>query len=74
MLSLLQKELIKAMKAKEKPTIIGFRNIIGKLKAKKIDKGHDLSKDECIQVLNSSAKQLKESINQYVKGGRNDLA
>ena len=35
MLSLLQKELIKAMKAKEKPTIIGFRNIIGKLKAKK---------------------------------------
>ena len=74
MLSLLQKELIKAMKAKEKPAIIGLRNIIGELKTKKIDKGNDLTTDECIQILNSSAKQLKESIIQYAKGGRNDLA
>ena len=74
MLSLLQAELIKSMKAKDKPTIIGLRNIIGKLKAKKIDKGDSLTTNECIQILNSSAKQLKESIIQYDKGGRNDLA
>ena len=53
---------------------MGFRNIIGKLKAKKIDKGDSLTNNECIQILNSSVKQLKESIVQYEKGGRNDLA
>ena len=74
MLSLLQAELIKSMKSKDKPTIIGLRNIIGKLKAKKIDKRDSLTNNECFQILNSSVKQLKESIIQYDKGGRNDLA
>ena len=74
MLSLLQAELIKSMKAKDKPTMTGLRNIIGKLKAKKIDKGDSLTNNEYVLILNSSAKQLKESIIQYEKGGRNDLA
>ena len=74
MLTLLQEELIKAMKAKNKSTLIGLRNIIGKLKARRIDKGEDLTKQECIQILQSSAKQLKESITQYKNGGRDDLA
>ena len=74
MLSTLQDKLIEAMKNKNKPTIIGIRNIIGKIKAKKIDKGEDLTNEEYLQVLNSAAKQLKESILQYEKGGRNDLA
>ena len=74
MLSLLQNKLIEAMKNKDKPTIMGIRNIIGKIKAKKIDKGADLTDEECLQILNSSAKQLKESISQYEKAERNDLA
>jgi len=74
MLSLLQNKLIEAMKNKDKPTIMGIRNIIGKIKAKKIDKGADLTDEECLQILNSSAKQLKESIFQYEKAERKDLA
>ena len=74
MLSLLQKELIIAMKARDKATITGFRNIIGKLKIRQINKGKDLTKQECIQVLQSSVKQLKDSIIQYEAGERNDLA
>ena len=74
MLSLLQNKLIEAMKNKDKPTIMGIRNIIGKIKAKKIDKGADLTDEECLQILNSSVKQLKESISQYEKAERNDLA
>ena len=74
MLSLLQKELIIAMKARDKATITGFRNIIGKLKIRQIDKGKDLTKQECIQVLQSSVKQLKDSIIQYEAGERSDLA
>ena len=74
MLTLLQEELKTAMKAKDKATLTGLRNIIGKLKAQRIDKGEDLTKEECIQIFQSSAKQLKDSIEQYEKGGRDDLA
>ena len=74
MLALLQEELIAAMKAKDKATLTGLRNIIGKLKAQRIDKGEDLTNQECIQILQSAVKQLKDSIEQYEKGGRDDLA
>ena len=74
MLSLLQEELKAAMKAKDKATLTGLRNTIGKLKAQRIDKGEDLTDQECIQILQSSVKQLKDSIEQYEKGGRDDLA
>ena len=74
MLALLQEELKAAMKAKDKATLTGLRNIIGKLKAQRIDKGEDLTDQECIQILQSSVKQLKDSIEQYEKGGRDDLA
>jgi len=74
MLLLLQEELKAAMKAKDKATLTGLRNIIGKLKAQRIDKGDDLTDQECINILQSSVKQLKDSIEQYEKGGRDDLA
>ena len=74
MLTLLQEELKAAMKAKDKATLTGLRNIIGKLKAQRIDKGEDLTDQECIQILQSSVKQLKDSIEQFEKGGRDDLA
>ena len=74
MLNQLQKELVVAMKAGEKAKIMGLRNIIGKLKAAKIDKGKSLTDEESLKILKSAAKQLKESIDQYQKGGRDDLA
>ena len=73
MLILLQEELKTAMKTRDKATLTGLRNIIGKLKVRRIDKGEDLTKQECIQILQSSAKQLKDSIIQYENGGREDL-
>ena len=74
MLDQLQEELISAMKAGDKPRMTGLRNIIGKLKASQIDKGEDLTGDESLKILKSAAKQLKESVEQYKKGGRDDLA
>ena len=74
MLNQLQKELVVAMKAGEKAKMMGLRNIIGKLKAAKIDKGESLTNEESLIILKSAAKQLKESIDQYQKGGRDDLA
>ena len=74
MLGQLQEELISAMKTGDKPRMTGLRNIIGKLKASQIDKGEELTGDESLKILKSAAKQLKESVEQYQKGGRDDLA
>ena len=74
MLDQLQEELIAAMKAGDKPRMTGLRNIIGKLKASQIDKGGVLTVEESLKILKSTAKQLKESVEQYQKGGRDDLA
>jgi len=74
MLDQLQEELIAAMKAGDKPRMTGLRNIIGKLKASQLDKGEELTGDESLKILKSAAKQLKESVEQYQKGGRYDLA
>ena len=74
MLDQLQEELISAMKAGDKPRMTGLRNIIGKLKASQIDKGEELAGDESLKILKSATKQLKESVEQYKKGGRDDLA
>ena len=74
MLNQLQQELVVAMKAGEKAKMMGLRNIIGKLKAAKIDKGESLTDEESLKILKSAAKQLKEAIDQYQKGGRDDLA
>ena len=74
MLKQLQEELISAMKAGEKAKMMGLRNIIGKLKAAQIDKGESLNPEESLKILKSAAKQLNESIDQYQKGGREELA
>tara|TARA_B100001123_G_C15173569_1_gene972427 strand:+ start:800 stop:1240 length:441 start_codon:yes stop_codon:yes gene_type:complete len=73
MLETLQNELKSAMKSEEKALIKGLRNIIGKLKAAQIDKGDVLTNDESLKILHSASKQLRESIHQYEKGGRQDL-
>ena len=74
MLGQLQEELISAMKVGDKPRMTGLRNIIGKLKVSQIDKGEVLTGEELLKILKSAAKQLKESVEQYKKGGRDDLA
>ena len=69
----IQKDMYKAMKEKEKERINALRNIIGKLKYKYIDKGDKLTEQEKIKVIQSLAKQRRESIELYKQGGRNDL-
>ena len=74
MLDQLQEELKIALKAGEKAKMMCLRNIIGKIKATQIDKGETLTNEESLKILKTAAKQLKESIDQYQKGGRDDLA
>ncbi|MBC8213495.1 MAG: GatB/YqeY domain-containing protein [Candidatus Marinimicrobia bacterium] len=74
MLSKFQEELKTAMKSGDKKRITAIRNIFGKLKARKIDKGEELTDDESMKIIQSSVKQLKDSIEQYKNAGRDDLA
>ena len=74
MLDKLQSDLKNALKNSEKDKLIALRNLISKLKSKEIEKGETLSNDECLKVCMSNAKQLKESISQFEKGNRQDLA
>ena len=73
MLSVLKNDLIKAMKNKNKAKIIALRNIIGKLKTEKIDRGRDLKKSEYTKILKTTIKQLKDSISKYKLANRDDL-
>ena len=74
MIDNIKAQLKDAMISKDKIRITALRNFIGKLKAKEIDKKESLSDAESLKVLQSMSKQLKDSIDQYTKGGRTDLA
>ena len=74
MIDNIKAQLKDAMISKDKNRIIALRNFLAKLKAKEIEKKESLSKSESLKVLQSMSKQLKDSINQYTNGGREDLA
>lgn len=69
----LDNDLKKALKAGEKEKVTVLRGLKSEIKYKRIDKGEDLTEAEVIAVLSSSAKKVRDSIEQFGKGGREDL-
>ena len=66
-------DMYEAMKSGEKVRANTLRNVLSKLKDKQIEKREPLSTEEEIKILQTLVKQRKESIDLYVKGGRNEL-
>ena len=66
-------DMIEALKAGEKDRLTVLRGLKSDLKYRRIDKGDDLTDEETMSVLASAAKQRRDSIEQFAKGGRNDL-
>ncbi|GMT46541.1 MAG: aspartyl-tRNA amidotransferase subunit B [bacterium] len=62
-----------AMKSSEKIRVSTLRMVKASLKNLEIEKG-ELSDDDLIGVLSTQAKQRRESISEFEKGGRQDLA
>lgn len=62
-----------ALKAREKERLTVLRGLKSELKYKQIDKGDELTDEDMIAVLASQAKKRRESIEQFSKGGRDDL-
>ena len=63
-----------AFKAKEEKKYKALRHVLAKLKQVTIDTRKELSDEEIIKILRTEVKSRKESIEQFTKGGRDDLA
>lgn len=70
-------DLKQAMKAKEQDRLRVLRSLKSKLLEREISERQEgeasLSDEQTIEVLMKAAKQRKESIEQFEKGGRDDL-
>lgn len=63
-----------AMRAKEEHRLTTLRMVKSALKSKEIDKREPLTEPEQTAVLSTLLKQRRESIEQFTKGGRPELA
>lgn len=70
----IQDDLTAAMKGKDELRLSVLRMVKSALKNKEIEKMHPLDDMESLQVLQTLVKQRHESVEQFTKGGRNDLA
>ena len=73
MLKQIEKDMMEALKNQEKEKAGVLRLLISRCKNKAIELGHDLSDQEVVKVLQTAAKQHKESIKMYKEGNRDDL-
>ena len=70
----IQSDLTAAMKEKDELRLSVLRMVKSALKLKEIDKMRPLDDLESLQILQTLVKQRKESVEQFTKGGRQDLA
>ena len=70
----IQSHLADAMRSKDTLRLSVLRMMKSALKNKEIDKMKALEEGEVIAVLNTLVKQRKDSVEQFRKGGREDLA
>lgn len=74
----LKSDLTEALKAKDTMRLTVLRGLVTAFTNENVSKKRkpdtELSDDEVLTVLTRAAKQRKDSIEQFEKGGRNDLA
>ena len=69
-----EKDLVVAMKAREELRLSVLRMAKTALKIKQVELGKPLSDDQAMAVLRTLVKQRRDSVEQFRKGGREDLA
>jgi uncharacterized protein len=63
-----------AMRKQEAARLSALRMLKAALMNREVEKSRSLDDAESLQVVNSLVKQRRDSIDQFVKGGRQDLA
>jgi uncharacterized protein len=74
MIEQIQKDIVQAMKAREEQKLSTLRMVKSALKNREIEKMAPLDDKESQQVLSTLIKQRKESVEQFTKGGRQEMA
>ena len=69
----LSEEAKDALRGGEKVRLGTLRLLSAAVKNKEVEVGHELDDEEFVQVAQKEAKQRRESIEAYEKGGRDDL-
>jgi uncharacterized protein len=69
----IQKDIVTAMKSKDELRLSVLRMVKSAFQLKEVEKMRSLDGPESIQLLQALVKQRKESIDQFSKGGRQDL-
>jgi uncharacterized protein len=70
----IQSDLVEAMRAKDELRLSVLRGIKSAIKLKEVEKIKTLDESETIQILQTLIKQRRESIEQFTKGNRPELA
>ncbi len=70
----IQKDLTEAMKGKDELRLSVLRMVKSALKMKEVEKIRALDDAEALAVLQTLVKQRRESVEQFTKGGRPELA
>ena len=70
----IQKDIITAMKARDEHRLSTLRMVKTALKNREIEKMAPLDDKESQQVLTTLIKQRKDSVEQFTKGGRQEMA
>ena len=70
----IQKDIVAAMKAREEAKLSTLRMVKSALQNKSIEKMAPLDDKEAQQVLSTLIKQRKDSVEQFTKGGRQEMA
>jgi uncharacterized protein YqeY len=73
LLKKLDEDLITALKKSDKLKLSVLRMAKAAVKNQQIDKGRELQDEEILAIFSTLAKQRRESIEQFSKGGRDDL-
>ena len=66
-------EMRAAMKAREQTRVSTLRMLMAAMKNTQVEKGHELSDDEVVEVVAREAKRRRESMEAFEKGGRAEL-
>src|SRR5271156_6180240 len=70
----IQKDIVVAMKAREEHRLSTLRMVKSALKNREVEKMAPLDEKESQQVLSTLIKQRKDSVEQFTKGGRQEMA
>jgi uncharacterized protein len=70
----INRAIAESMKAKDSARLVPLRMLKAALTNREVERGRALDENESRQVVSSLVKQRRDSVEQFLKGGRKDLA